>query len=166
MSEISDICDSYFVSFGVQLIAASCAGNLTWMKALLRVGADVNENITSDKNHKLLTAFYGCLAYAPEETRVEGLKLLIANKCVENMDDITRKFPYRQLYTNGMFDIMEWLGISDRRGEQLFDTDLQRAARHCDHERMEVSTRIMAIHIDNLLMVLKRTDILALYYAW
>ncbi len=140
LSEVSQICALYFESFGVQLIAASSAGNLSWMKALLRVGADPNEAVLSDKKHKPLTAFHGCLAYAPEEMRIAAMKLLMANGCKARGCDITKMYTPKQLFMNGMFDILIWLGISDN--DLKFDTDLQKAARHCDHGRMEVSNII------------------------
>ncbi len=138
LSEIAEICARHFVSFGIQLVAASCAGHVFWMKALLRVGANPNEMIVSDTRHKTLTAFHGCLEYAPEETRVEGLKLLLANRCKETKADAQKRYTSSQLFENGFTGMLQWLKISDFGKE--FETDLQKAARHCDHQRMEVST--------------------------
>ncbi len=137
VSEVAEISARYFVSFGVQLVAASCGGNLSWMKALLRLGANPNEAIISDTRHRPLTAFTGCVEYAPEETRVDGLKLLSANRSEESEFNILSRYTGRHLYENGFSDILLWLDVPDCHWE--FQTDLQRAARHCDHQRMKVS---------------------------
>ena len=140
VSEIADISAEYFVSFGIQLVAAACAGHIPWMKALLMLGGNPNEVIVSDKRDKALTAFRGCTEYAPHETRTKCLDLLMANRCKEGEGDIIEKWKgwenLRDRFENGFGDVLQWAGVQDTC--YVFDTDLQRAARHCDHERMKV----------------------------
>ncbi len=149
LSEIAEISARHFVSFGIQLIAASCAGDLSWMKALLRVGANPNETIVNDTRYKALTAFRGCLDHAPEETRVKCLKLLMANRCKQGPNDIFGWYSLGQLVEMDCIDILEWFNISDD-GHRNIKTSLHAAARTCDYDQMKVSTCIALKNLGDL----------------
>ncbi len=105
------------------------------MKALLRVRADPNEEITSDTRHETLTAFYGCLNYAPRDQRLDCLKLLAANGCKTNPQEILRWKSVPELEEEGYFDVLDWLNISDDEGHGT-NTDLHVALLFCDYQRI------------------------------
>ncbi len=115
-------------------MAASCAGNLGWMKALLRVRADPNEEITSDTRHEKLTAYHGCLNYAPKDQRLDCLKLLIANGSKANPRDILEGKDVCQLVEEGYTDVLEWLNISDYL--YPMSTELHMAIFFCELPRI------------------------------
>ncbi len=122
----------HLISF--QLVAASCAGNLGWMKALLRVGADPNEVIISDIRDETLTAYHGCMYYAPRDQRLDCLKLLLANGSKVNPRAVLEWKPVYKMVEEGYTDILEWLNISDEMYQG--NTDLHMAIFLCDQPRI------------------------------
>ncbi len=140
IDEIGRICARHFVTFGTQLIAASCAGDIAWMKALLRLGANPNESVISDTRFSPLTPFVGAILFAPKEKRLEALKLLVANRSAETVRDVLKHYPLTEILENQDVGMLRWV-IKHSKVDTAFM--LYRAAHQSDYESMKVISHIL-----------------------
>ena len=148
IDEIGRICARHFVTFGTQLIAASCAGDVPWMKALLRLGANPNERVISDTRFisdarfEPLTPFVGALLFAPKGKRLEALKLLVANRSEETVRDVLKHYPLTDILENHDVGMLRWV-IKHSKIDTAFM--LYRSAHQSDYEAMKVISQILMV---------------------